>query len=102
MSILVVNAGSSSVKFGLFDFDTLRPTARALLDWAGSCHQATLTITPSGQSAPSHRTELDAPDYRTAVTRAMQCLRRPDLATGNGREIRVVAVIKFKVLRYIH
>ena len=51
MSILVINAGSSSVKFGLFRFDTLDPLARGLLDWAGTKHRATLTLQPQGGDA---------------------------------------------------
>ena len=35
LTILVINAGSSSMKFGLFDFDTLDPVATGMLDWAG-------------------------------------------------------------------
>lgn len=95
LSILVVNAGSGTVKFGLFDFETLRPTARALLDWAGSGHRATLTISVSGEDGKigaegRDRTELEAPDYRTAVAKAMHRLRRPESAAGRRREIRVV------------
>jgi acetate kinase len=96
VSILVVNAGSSSVKFGLFDFETLAPAARALLDWAGSSHRATLTITPSAYAAPGlvpsvpTRSEIEAPDYRSAVTRALEVLCRPESGLAGIRPIRVV------------
>ena len=46
VSILVINAGSSSVKFGLFRFDDLEPIAQGLLDWAGQKHRATIALTP--------------------------------------------------------
>jgi acetate kinase len=36
MSILVINAGSSSLKFGLFDADTLYTLATGLIDWRRS------------------------------------------------------------------
>jgi acetate kinase len=84
VSILVVNAGSSSVKFGLFDFATLEPLAQGLLDWAGRCRRATLTI------CDSHLHELEAPDYRTAVAKAMGILCGPRTAVLKDRKIRVV------------
>ncbi len=126
MSILVVNAGSSSVKFGLFDFETLQPLARGLLDWAGSSHRATLTITQSadaanGSSSPAPiRRELEAPDYRSAVTRALEVLCGPQSELAGQRPIRVVghrlihggeeirqpvcidAAMKKTISRYIH
>ena len=46
MSILVINAGSSSVKFALFGFEDLQCAARGLLDWAGEAQCATVSITP--------------------------------------------------------
>ena len=69
MSILVVNAGSSTVKFGLFRFETLEPVARAMLDWAGS-QRAVFTLTAPDAAPPP--TELDAPDYRSAVVAALR------------------------------
>jgi len=115
VSILVVNAGSSSVKFGLFDFATLNPLARALLDWAGSSHHATLTITPSagaaegtpgaersnasdarnpgtssGSTLATHRCDLEAPDYRSAVTKALGMLSGSECGLDGARPIRVV------------
>jgi len=70
--ILVVNAGSSTVKFGLFRFDTLEPAARAMLDWAGQSRRAVFTWTSPGAVPPP--TELDAPDYRSAVVAALRLL----------------------------
>ncbi len=94
--VLVVNAGSSSVKFGLFDFQTLQPSARALLDWGGSSQRATLTITPcttgehdSNSSKPT-RCELDAPDYRTAVARGLELLCGTASGLHGDRSVRVV------------
>lgn len=115
MSILVVNAGSSSVKFGLFGFDTLSPMAQGLLDWGGSSHRAALTIThsaaqrhaasaavpdaeaaeePAGAppSFPAPATtccELEAPDYRSAVSASLRMLEEIQTQCG-GPPIRVV------------
>jgi len=88
LSILVINAGSSSVKFGLFDFDTLEPVARGLLDWAGAGRQATITLTPQGQEAIS--TKVDVPDYRAAVIAALEMLRQSDAVGAGAAGIRVV------------
>ena len=88
MSILVINAGSSSVKFALFDFGTLEPVAGGLLDWAGRSQRATLTLKP--QEGDAIRTELDAPDYRTGVVKALELLRRSAVAAGRAAGIRAV------------
>jgi acetate kinase len=72
VTILVINAGSSTVKFGLFDFDSLTPLARGLLDWAGSQGRATITLRPQ-HGRPIHR-EIDVPDYRAAVVRSLEML----------------------------
>ena len=87
MSILVINAGSSSVKFGLFDFDSLTPLARGMLDWAGSQGRVTVTLTP-GDGEPI-RQEINVPDYRAGVVRALGMLDELKLAGGVSK-IRVV------------
>ncbi|MEE8450639.1 MAG: acetate kinase [Thermoguttaceae bacterium] len=87
MSILVINAGSSSVKFGLFRFDTLEPVARGLLDWAGQTQRATVTLLP--ESGEPIRSELDVADYRQGVVAAIEALRRSKLVGGDS-SIRVV------------
>jgi acetate kinase len=89
MSILVINAGSSSVKFGLFQSETLEPIARGLLDWAGSAQQATVTFRVAG--GPETRQELDVPDYRSGVVAAMKMLREAD-TTGTDSPLKVQAI----------
>jgi acetate kinase len=83
MSILVINAGSSSVKFGLFQWESLEPTIRGLLDWAGTSHKATVTVRPA--QGPEIRREVDVPDYRAAVLAAMRNLGQVEAAGGAGR-----------------
>ncbi len=88
MSILVVNAGSSSIKFGLFDFETLNFSIRALLEWASDGLRATLTlIPPAGE--PEFR-EIEAPDHRTAAATALKLLVGHDRTASTSRPIRVV------------
>ena len=72
MSILIVNAGSSSVKLSLFDFESLEATAQCLLDWGGAARQATIAVQP--RAGETIRKQLDAPDYRTGVAQALRML----------------------------
>ena len=94
MEILVINAGSSSVKFALFDFDSLTPIARGLLDWAGDAHRAVITLTP--HAGLQIRRELDVPDYCAGVVAAMKLLAELPLSGEEARassrplDIRVV------------
>ena len=87
MSILVINAGSSSVKFALFGFEGLQCAARGLLDWAGEAQRATVTITP--QDGEVTQGEVDAPDYRSAVAAALGMLQESALIDA-ASPIRVV------------
>jgi len=82
MTILVINAGSSSVKFGLFDWEKLEPTVRGLLDWAGASQTATVTVWPAEGSET--RREVDAPDCRAAVVAAMSILGETEGAGEAG------------------
>ena len=63
MSILIINAGSSSVKFALFELDCLDPLGSGALVWPGETHRATVTWAPA--KGPSVSNELDVPDYRS-------------------------------------
>jgi acetate kinase len=88
MTVLVINAGSSSVKFGLFGFNTLEPLARGMIDWAGHERQATITVKIGATEA---RKEIDVPDYREGVALALDFLRETvSAATGNQPTIRAV------------
>ncbi len=74
MAILVLNAGSSTVKFAVFDFQTLEVQVRGLLDWAGKTGEATVRLEMPGQ-APVYQ-ELEVPTYREAVFAALNLLQR--------------------------
>lgn len=87
MSILVINAGSSSVKFALFALDSLDLLARGLLDWAGNEHQAEFTL--HCRDTEPQRRQLAAPDYRRAVAGALVALRQ-QLSAHEIAPIRVV------------
>ena len=88
VSILVINAGSSTVKFGLFAFETLEAKATGLLDWAGDARRATMTVRPAGGEPV--RTAIDAADYRTGVIGALRLLGDSERAGQGCDGIRVV------------
>jgi acetate kinase len=118
LSILVINAGSGTVKFGLFDFDTLEPIAEGLLDFCGMDGRAVVTFEP--QDGKPIRAEIDVPDYRTAVVRALELLRESDAVASRAagiravghrlihggeeirRPVRIDAAMKKTILRYRH
>ncbi len=117
MSILVINAGSSSVKFALFRFEDLQPRARGLLDWAGEASQATVSLTPADAEPISRG--LHVPDYRSGVVAALELLgeaglvdqQSPIRVVGHrlihgGEEIRrpvwIDAAMKEAIARYTH
>ena len=88
MSILVINAGSSTVKFGLFHFQSLEPVGGGLLDWAGETGRATITLEPKAGD-PIQR-QLDVPDYRAGVAETLRMLAESKLVGTNAAGIRVV------------
>ena len=91
MSILVFNAGSSSLKFGLFSDPACALLISGSIDWAGGDrHRALLALCKAEETTAQSRT-VDVPDDPAAVQCAIQALAetgpdgRPSLA-----EIRVV------------
>lgn len=73
ISILVINAGSSSVKLALFCFEQLELAATALLDWHGRDDRASLTLSLPGQKPDIHT--IEAPDYRSGVAKSLSLLQ---------------------------
>lgn len=67
MSLLVLNAGSSSLKFSLFEHNTLAEIASGLIDWKSG--RATLTLKTDAGTAEK---PAAASDYATAVTLALE------------------------------
>ena len=72
MSIVVVNAGSSSIKFALFDFETLASEVRGLLEWGDGNAEATLTLTPADGETTCH--PIVAFDHQEGVAAALDHL----------------------------
>lgn len=73
MSILVFNAGSTSLKFGLFDRAARQCLAGGAIDWAGGDRRrAQLTI--DAEPAPPLRAIVDVPDDQQAACAAIRGL----------------------------
>lgn len=88
MAILVINAGSSSVKFSVFDFESVELLARGTLDWAGTAHQATITFQP--RQGEGTKKVVPVPDYRAAVVEALRTLSASKLLEAASKRVRVV------------
>jgi acetate kinase len=80
--LLVLNAGSSSVKFAGFDDHAKSETVSGLIDWQGGAGVATQTVKRAG-IAPV-RTQIDAPGYGDAVRSIL------DSIGDEGKTIRAV------------
>ena len=65
MSILILNAGSSSLKFALFDQAARDELASGVVDWRGSREKATLTF--RSPAIRDNRSATDVADYGEAV-----------------------------------
>src|SRR5947209_1159705 len=75
MSILVLNAGSSSLKFTLFDDRAGSPAelADGAIQWTAVAQQAMLTLTVRATAA-KQQSQANVPDYVSAVQHALRLL----------------------------
>lgn len=71
MTILVINAGSSSLKFSVFDGAAEVARATGIVDWGGGTDGATCRLTVSGEERV---TDIDAEDHLAATRGAVQAL----------------------------
>lgn len=107
MSILVVNAGSSSIKLALFDFESLGSHVRGLLEWGSTESEATLELTSLEGETVCHR--LTVSDHEEAVVAALGVMgadRSSVRAVGHrlihgGEEIREPVLIDDRVKEVI-
>ena len=102
MSILVFNAGSTSLKFGLFSDPACAPLASGSLDWAGGDrHRALLTLRAAEETATLSRT-VDVPEDRAAVSCALQALSGQLGAAALPGGAQALAAIDIVGLRVVH
>ncbi|HEY7126983.1 MAG TPA: acetate kinase [Ktedonobacterales bacterium] len=72
MVILVLNAGSSSLKFSLFAERSPDPTCSGLIDWSKDPKHATLTLTDAHKQ--QHRQTVSAEQHTDATKHALAAL----------------------------
>jgi acetate kinase len=95
MSILVFNAGSSSLKFGLFDAEACRALASGGIDWAGGDRRhATLTL--RAEPGRQVRATVSAADDPTAVRLAIDSLA--DARAGRVEPLAAIDVVGHRVV----
>ena len=85
MSILVLNTGSSSLKFSLFDAEARDVTIEGEVDWHGQDHPAELVVRAPDQ--PERRTRCDATDPGSAAKLAIQTVTE---SIGEGPSIAAI------------
>jgi acetate kinase len=96
MSILVFNAGSTSLKFGLFSDPSCAQLVSGDIDWAGGDrHCARLTIRAAGAMAAQSRT-VDVPEDQAAVHCAIQALAENQ--TGGRQSLADIRVVGHRVV----
>lgn len=83
MSILVLNAGSSSLKFGLFDARAETSLASGLVDWKADPRLAALTVRVGAEET---RRQVEVTGHRAAVGAVLRAL------AGAGPLTQVAAV----------
>ncbi|RMF97788.1 MAG: acetate/propionate family kinase [Planctomycetota bacterium] len=77
MKILVLNAGSSSVKIAIFDWNTLEEQAGGLVDFTAKEGKVVIAWTVCGEERI--RRELEVAGYREAVAESFAMMRRAGL-----------------------
>jgi acetate kinase len=86
MTVLVLNAGSSSLKVRLYAGGSARSLARAVFERIGGAATATLAV----EDRPSQRRTADVTDHAAATRNALEWLRSLDVPTVDAVGHRVV------------
>ena len=85
MGILVLNTGSSSLKFSLFDDKAREADVEGEVDWHGQDHPAELVVCRDGQ--PEQRSPCDAHEPGAAATLAIRTVKD---TLDSGRKIAAI------------
>jgi|SRR5579884_1000631 acetate kinase len=94
MSILVMNAGSSSLKFALLDAEAKQTLATGLIEWLTDPRHADLVITPS--EGEVFRARDSATDHRAAVLHAVR--RLGELPGRSGEAAKAITSVGHRVV----
>ena len=83
--IFVVNSGSSSLKFGLFDIESAKIICKGLIDWAASKKQVELRL--RSNAYPETAVHVNTRNHGDAVSKAIRSMKQWSLtnlqATAN-------------------
>lgn len=71
MLVLVINSGSSSLKFQLLDMETEEVISKGVVERIGSRQKANITLQAKGLKV---KEEQDIPNHRVAVARVVDGL----------------------------
>ncbi|WP_422924598.1 acetate/propionate family kinase [Singulisphaera sp. PoT] len=85
MSILVLNAGSSTLKFGLFEPGAREPQVAGNVDWDGPAQSAELIVRSLGE--PERRQPCEATDHRSAASLVIKALSEPGRGSSPIRAV---------------
>ena len=97
MYILVCNAGSTSLKFKLFDMPDEKVLAEAKVERIGRKDNGIFTyINPSGDRV--HREKVDIPTYTEGIRMFLECLLNNDTRIGVLKDIKVIERVGFKTV----
>jgi acetate kinase len=88
-----MNAGSSSLKFALFDGAAKDTLASGLVDWKGSSNEARFSLQVMDQ--PETRQQLPVADFNNAVQQAMRALEEARLI---GKSQEAIAQVGHRVV----
>jgi len=81
LSILVLNAGSSTLKFGLFDSDARDAYVAGSVDWDGPAGTAEIVLRPKGQV--EERQPCAANDHQSAANLIIRTMTEPGRAPSS-------------------
>ena len=84
MYIMVINCGSSSLKFQLISFPEETVIAKGLIERIGQEDGAQFTLTASSENFTKQ--PVDAPDHTKAVTAALEALTAGDCAVLKSKD----------------
>ena len=96
MNILVINCGSSSAKFQLFDIDTGKVLAKGNAERIG-IENSKLTYKPDGGEAVE--IQQDMPDHKVAVKMILDALVNPEY--GVIASVDEIAAVGHRVLQRV-
>ena len=95
MKILICNAGSTSLKFKLFDMPAETVTAICHIERVGACHDSKITYKNLLTGASRSQEKIDIPDYQQGIALFLSWLTEGE--TAALKSVRDIERVGFKV-----